>query len=291
MEVRVLSGMFRIQGAWRRVVLSVESRLQFRCEMTLDISHILDDWPYEPGRVAARKVRGKDGREKIQLRLDLGLLQMATTGRPDGRRPHGCESLLDYYKHQLAQHKQEYGTDEGFSLDQSACELLRAESLMYYHRYLAEFVLEEYDAVERDTQRNLNLMDFCRTYAMEDSDRWVLEQYRQYVIMMRARARGHEALRGNRPRVALAAVRKGIKEIRTLYRRLGQKKVTAGADEIALLEAMIEDIKDRIPVDPVRKLKKELDLAVCEERYEDAAVLRDKLRHGGDDLAGPPRKL
>ena len=38
--------------------------------MSLDISHILEDWPFEPGKVTARRVRGDDGRDKIQLRLD-----------------------------------------------------------------------------------------------------------------------------------------------------------------------------------------------------------------------------
>ena len=45
--------------------------------MSFDISDILADWPYEPGQISARKITGDDGKEKIQLRLDLGLLQMA----------------------------------------------------------------------------------------------------------------------------------------------------------------------------------------------------------------------
>ena len=32
------------------------------------------------------------------MRIDLGLLQMELDGRPDGQRPHGFESLLDYYE-------------------------------------------------------------------------------------------------------------------------------------------------------------------------------------------------
>ena len=37
----------------------------------------------------ARKIVGEDGKEKLQVRLDLGLLQMELNGRPDGERPHG----------------------------------------------------------------------------------------------------------------------------------------------------------------------------------------------------------
>src|SRR2546425_8110991 len=66
--------------------------------MSLDLNSILKDWPHESGSIKVRKVAGLDGREKLQLRVDLGVLQMELTGRPDGRRPHNCESLLEYYQ-------------------------------------------------------------------------------------------------------------------------------------------------------------------------------------------------
>ena len=44
--------------------------------MDFDISPLLEQWPYKPGQVVVRKFKAKDGKEKIQLRVDLGLLQM-----------------------------------------------------------------------------------------------------------------------------------------------------------------------------------------------------------------------
>jgi len=246
--------------------------------MGFDISDILADWPYEHGQVTARRIRGDDGRDKIQLRLDLGLLQLDASGRPDGQRPHGYESLLDYYEHQLRRYKKAHGSDEGFELDEKACELLRAEAVMYYHRYLAEFVLEDFGAVERDTMRNVRLMDFCTRYAEAESDRYALEQYRPYVIMMCARARGRGALRDNRPKLALSAIEKGIEDIQAFYNRFGQEKLVSKAGVIAILRAMAREIKATVPADPVEKLKRRLDHAVQQERYEDAAALRDRLR-------------
>jgi len=55
--------------------------------MNFDISHLLEHWDYQPGQVVVRKFTGKDGVPKIQLRVDLGLLQMNAEGRPDGKRP------------------------------------------------------------------------------------------------------------------------------------------------------------------------------------------------------------
>lgn len=64
----------------------------------MDISEILNEWPYEPGQINVRVIEGNDGEPRIQMRLDLGILQMEVTGRPDGQRPHNCESVLEYFE-------------------------------------------------------------------------------------------------------------------------------------------------------------------------------------------------
>src|SRR6478752_911674 len=69
--------------------------------MSLDLNDLLRDWPHEPGQLKVRKIVGTDGREKLQLRIDLGLIQMETSGRPDGQRPHDCESLLEYHRQRI----------------------------------------------------------------------------------------------------------------------------------------------------------------------------------------------
>jgi hypothetical protein len=258
--------------------------------MSLDIGFILSDWPFEPGQVTARRIRGADDKDKIQLRLDLGLLQMEAIGRPDGQRPHGYESLLDYQEAQLQRHRDQTGASEGFELDERACELLRAEALMYYHRYLAEFVLEDFAAVERDTVRNLRAMDFCAVHAAEESDRYAMEQHRPYVLMMCTRARARLAVDDNRPKAALAILKAGIEKIVAFYRNLGQEALATESGEIGVLKAMVKETEARIPVDPIQQLRTDLDKAVKEERYEDAAQLRDQLRHAtGEDPedAGP----
>jgi len=247
--------------------------------MSLDISYILNDWPYDPGRLSARKVVGDDGTDKIQLRMDLGLLQMEATGHPAGVRPRGHESLLAYYQDLRDRRRRDAGSDDDFHLDGQACESLRNEAVMYYHRYLAEFVLEDYRAVIRDTMRNLKLMDFCTAYADDESDKLAIEQYRPYVVMMRTRASGLLAMRDNHPKTALAAIRKGIAEITDFYEGFGDDRLIEASGELPILKALAKEIEQRMGRDPVMELKKNLDLAIKEERYEEAAGLRDRLRH------------
>jgi len=255
--------------------------------MNTDISAILRDWPYQPGQISARKITGDDGSEQIQLRLDLGLLQMAATGPPAGVRPHGYESLLDYYEYLLARYCQEGRERDGFTLDEQDCELLRNEGVMYYHRYLAEFVLEDYEAVIRDTMRNLRLMDFCQAHAAQDSDRSSLEQYRPYVLMMRTRALGLLAVKDGRPEDALAAIQKGIEDMKESCIQLDQGRLLEDGGELSVLRDLADEIEKSIPVDPIESVRLRLERAVTEERYEDAAGLRDKLRSmTGDSSAG-----
>ena len=44
--------------------------------MSQDLNDLLDGWPHEPGQIKVRKIMGSDGHEKVQLRRDLGLIQM-----------------------------------------------------------------------------------------------------------------------------------------------------------------------------------------------------------------------
>src|SRR5216110_3732210 len=98
--------------------------------MSLDLNTLLKDWPFEPGMLKVRKVTGVDGREKLQMRIDLGVLQMELTGRPDGMRPHGCESLLSY--HQLRAARAE-ARGETCELTAEQCAELQQEGIQYYH--------------------------------------------------------------------------------------------------------------------------------------------------------------
>lgn len=255
-----------------------------------DIVPMLRGWDYEPGTINVRKINGNDGRPKLQMRLDLGLLQMELTGRPDGRRPHGCESLLDYYERQLADHRERNGTELGFHLTAAQCQSLREEAVQYYHRYLSLFVLEEYPGVVRDTDRNLRLLDLCGKYAMNEEDRLVLEQYRPYITMMNARSRASMLYNDKRYREALRALSEGLDEIRDFFTRFGQEQAYARSNEVKILRRFAREIKRKIPVNPVAKLKRQLNRAVKQEHYEEAARLRDliKLREDGADEATEP---
>ncbi len=247
--------------------------------MIRDLRTILEGWEFEPGKISVRKIVGRDGREKIQTRIDLGVLQLECHGRPDGQRPHGFESLLDYHEHRLREHVATHGDDEDFVVGPEDCRELRHEAYLYYQRYLSSFVLEEYAAVERDTARNLRAIEFCERYAARAADRKALRSQRCYVTMMHARAQTYLALEDGRPEDALAAVEDGLARVRAAAGR----DESVAARELDTLIQLRGEVLARLPADAPARLEHELHEALMVEDYERAARLRDRL----ETLADP----
>jgi hypothetical protein len=246
--------------------------------MPKDIGPILKGWDYEPGTISVRKVNGADGSPKLQMRLDLGLLQREMDGRPDGMRPHGCESWLEYFEEQLQDHRKRNGTELGFHLTSDQCQSLRDEAVMYYHRYLSLFVLEEFSGVVRDTARNLRVLDMCEKYAVDEQDRLILEQYRPYIMMMNTRAKASLQYKEARYGEALKTVDEGLRAIKSFFARFGHLEAFNRSNEVKVLKRFAKDIRKKLPADPLAKLQVKLDRAIKQERYEDAAKLRDLIR-------------
>lgn len=248
--------------------------------MIRDLRSILDGWDYEPGKISVRKIIGRDGRERIQTRIDMGVLQLETVGRPDGRRPHGHESLLDYHGKRLAEHIERYGDDNDFVLSPDECRELRNEAHMYYQRYLSLFVLEDFEGVERDTARNLRLIDCCEAYAASDADRRALTAQRAYVLMMNIRAQVYGALQQQRFEAAVALVESGIARVRNLPPPPSAgdpEPIDPYQGELAVLIDLQREVYRRLPEDSATRLRWELNGALAAEDYERAARLRDEL--------------
>lgn len=247
--------------------------------MNFDISQILEHWDYEPGQVVVRKFKGKDGREKIQLRVDIGILQMNATGRPDGKRPFGQNSLLDHHISQLEKFRAAHdGNDEGFSLKAEDCSKLQQEAIQYHHRYICLFQLEDYEGVVRDTERNLEAFDFVQHYSEADEMAWALQQFRPQLLMMRIRARGAAALKKNNFARVIKLIEEGLDEIRNFYREHSRHDLLEQSGEIQSLEIWLQEVSAKRPMTEREKLETALDEAVKAENYEKAAKLRDSLR-------------
>lgn len=243
-----------------------------------DLTELLNDWPYEPGRVNARRITGAGDRPKLQVRIDLGVLQMEMEGRPDGQRPNGFESLLEYQQDRRDRYARESGEPEGFVLSQEECRALREEAVQYYHRYVALMSIGDFAGVARDTTRNLAVCDLCRGYAATEADRTLMEQFRPHVIMMRARADAEAALAAGCKGEALEAIDRGLAQLRTHLETDDGASLYEEANEVQVLRGMREALIPKLPVSQRTELQERLQAAIDAENYELAAMLRDELR-------------
>lgn len=243
----------------------------------VDLFATLRDWPYEPEKISVRKILSADDCIRIQMRVEMGIIQMEAEGRPDGVRPHGCPTLLDHHKRRLAKYEERNGTTLGFGLTKEECDSLRTEASLFYRRYIAFFVLEEFDAVLRDTTHSLEIFDLCRDFAFEVEDRSALEEFRPYVRMMQARALAYHSIEEGETATALAHVNRGILDIRSHLESADQCEAIDDCEEIKILRNLAADLNGQLPPDSLISTRRALREAIEEERFEEAARLRDEL--------------
>ena len=247
--------------------------------MNFDITHILERWDYEPGQVMVRRFTGKDGMEKIQLRLDLGLLQMNATGRPDGKRPSGHPTLHEYFQKKLSQHLEKHdGSDEGFTLDAEDCAKLQLEAIQFHHRYICLLQLNDFEGVVADTTRNLAVFDFVGKYAENDELAWSLQQFRPQLLMIHTRARATNWLQSDAIEKALQEIATGIEHLTEFYHKHNRPELPEQSAEIQSLQQWAEELRAKRPLSEREKLELALLEAVKNEDYEEAARLRDTLK-------------
>jgi hypothetical protein len=244
--------------------------------MHYDISEVLRDWEYDRLN-STRKIKGNDGKEKIQIRLPLGIEQFEVDGRPDGKRPYGKESLLEFYRAKVEIYKKKRRTDEGFVLTREDCSKLYEEGLLYYYRYVLFFQLRDYERVVRDTERNMEYFDFVKKYAIEEEDRLAIEQYRPYIIRMNALGKGLAHLERKGYEEALTKIVEGIRTIESLPDMENATFTYEKGRSLGLLRGMTKEILRERPLSEKEKLRKELHQAIEQENYERAAQLRDRL--------------
>lgn len=257
--------------------------------MSKDISNLLNEWMYKPDEVMVRIVPGDDGRSKIQLRVDLGMLQMEIDGRPDGTRPEGCESWLEYYEHKQRAYDELHPDGPLFELKPDDCTQLWRESVQYYHRYLSFWHLDMFESCARDTQRNLRLFAFIRAYAGDDRFKLQFDQWRPYVQMMHTRAVATPLLAHKAFAEGMRIIETGIEAIREFLDEYNQSHRAEECVELVSLERWRDEILSKEeqaaaarPKSKVGMLRRKLEEAVAAEQFEDAARLRDEIRRLSD---------
>ena len=234
-----------------------------------DIDAILSSWPFQPGVITARMVRASNGREVLQMRIELGLLQMETAGRPDGEHPGGQTTYLDY----LQQSADDLG--EEFSLSEEQAVEVDREFLQYYHRRVCWLALREFARAVEDADHTLALMDFVAAHA--PNAEWALshEQYRPFVLFHRTQAGALAKLDHDSAEAAIEEVNGGLERIRAVFQAVEAEEHFEQDEFVKQLMELRDWIREHYHVG--RTLFEQLADAVAKEQYELAARLRDEI--------------
>jgi hypothetical protein len=233
------------------------------------LDFLLSEWPYEFGQASARMVSGADGRDVVQLRVDMGVLQMEVTGRPDGLRPGGCDT---YYDHLLSLAFQE---GEQFELTEERCIQIDREFMQFFHRRIAWLALRAFGRAIADADHTLALMDFSTAHAPDTEWAEMHEQYRPFVLFHRTQATALVELERSEASAAVAAIDDGLERLRKVFEAHGAEDEFDDSQLALKLQELKQAIAEHFELRPT--LAQQLADAIAAEQYELAARLRDKL--------------
>jgi hypothetical protein len=235
-----------------------------------DIDIILREWRYQPGVISARIVRAPGRRKVLQMRIELGLLQMEFTGRPDGDRPGEMETYLDFLKGQFAE---EHDTPPVLTDEQ--CFEIDREFVQYYHRRICCLALREFERAVADADHTLLLMDFVAAHSPNEDWTASHERYRPFVYFHRTQALALSVLEKSGPEPAIEEINQGLEAMRQIFVNAEAEEQFESDELVNQLRELKESLRKEYQVGPT--LAEQLAEAVAAEEYERAARLRDEI--------------
>jgi hypothetical protein len=241
--------------------------------MTQDIDRALQGWDFKPGVIQARQVETDDGRQVIQMRVDLGVLQIELVDRPDGHRPHGSPTYFDYLRRQATLAER---AGRNFTLDEDQCLEADREFVQFYHRRICCLALKDYGRALADAEHTLAFMDFVRDHSPNEEYTQLHEKYRGFVLYHRTQAAAALAAERDDPEKAIDEIRTGLNKLHEFFTQYG---VEDQMDEDAMVQQLRQLERSFRKENNIEEtLREQLEQAVAAEDYESAARLRDELR-------------
>jgi hypothetical protein len=246
--------------------------------MGQDIDRALTGWEFKPGVIQARLVTATDGRQVIQLRIDLGVLQMELKGRPDGLRPNGFLTYFDYLRD--ISRRKGLESDDPFTMTEEHCVEADREFVQFYHRRVAFLTMNQFERAIRDADHTLAFMDYVKEHAPNEEYVTAHEQYRPFVLFHRTAAQVESAVQREAFENAIDAIRDGLQRIKDVFQEYNQEDRYKRDPLVRELRKKLKQLRRQHNVKLT--LKEQLAKAVAKEDYETAARLRDEMKKRGE---------
>jgi hypothetical protein len=248
--------------------------------VSLDLSCILVDWAAPGGGVSARIIRDPQGGEQVQMRIEMGVLQMQPTGRPDGARHHGHPTALSHILHETRIEAPVVADD---------WDALQREFQQYNYRRLAYAALAE-QAIQTDNvagaidllQRTVSDIEHCiatlRLIAVAvEGGMGQNAAMLQALLFNRTRLRTRRLTLEARFEEAIDEALAGLEELEEALVEIGFDDQQRSQDPgMSFLRQTAAQLRQKHGI--AQTLRERLAQAVADEDFPLAAELRDALR-------------
>lgn len=228
-----------------------------------DLTPWLREWPWRPGSLDVRAVVAADGRPLLQIRLEMGILQLEADGRPDGLGYRDAPSALAWWIDR-----------PDARLDAEGVGDLESEMAQRRQRAMACAAMQDWRRVHRDSGENLQALDLIAARAASMEDRRRLEAWRVHEVATRSRAEASIAVAMGRRDLARQALESGLAAVRDAC----GGAASGGEAQVAMLMGLLDALTLKLPSSERAELEGRLLAAVRSENFELAAILRDELR-------------
>jgi hypothetical protein len=198
----------------------------------------------------------------------MGVLQLETTGRPDGDQFREHESVLDYLQDKSL-------SDPDRTLTEDECSEVDREFMQFYHRRICWLRLQYYHRAVMDADHTLRLMDVSEQMSPDEEWAGTHEQYRPFVLFHRTQAEALGELEENTAEEAVQAINVGLDTMRSFFAKHDAEEHFDSDELVVRLIELRESLRSEYAVG--QTLKEKLAEAVAQEQYELAAQLRDEL--------------
>ncbi len=248
--------------------------------MTLDLEELIDGWATPRDELRARVVPGLRGEPVIQVRLELGVLQLEMeASRPDGQRYRGMPSAFDFCRHEMRVNAEGLPPAVWAEVEREL-EQLNYRRLAFNH--LAEDALcdNDTDAAKHYLQSSLKDIEACqarlrllREIGIEPR---IVATLRPTLAFDQARLLTQWRLTEGRFEEAVEQAEDGAAVLETLLSELGFEPEMVSEDPgVGYLRELA--LKLRTEYGIAQTLRERLEEALAAEDYEAAAELRDAL--------------
>lgn len=186
------------------------------------------------------------------------------TGRPDGERPYGEESLLDFYLRARS--------GETIALSEGELAGLREESWQYYVRRNFHFLFEDFHRAREDAEHNLGIWNLIDRSDIGEDSKWTYLKWWPWIERDRAMAQALRDVEHDELEQAAAELYRAQRSIEQFGKERAEQYAQEEGDNRELCHHMGQHVAALVEL-----LRRDKDLPISwEEKFDQAAASGDE---------------